>query len=279
MIVFLNGRFIPEEKATVSILDRGFLYGDGLFETVRVANGKPFRWRQHLERLWSGLEFLKIHLSFTPAQLSAAAEGLIQRNEMPEALLRLNVSRGVGLRGYSMRGANRPTVTMTLHEVPSSPRGRRLVTARVRLVTSDPLARFKTCNKLPQILARAEAEAAGADEALLLNQEGWAVEGSSSNLFWIENGSLLTPPLSSGALPGVTRAIVFDFCRELGLECREANASVSQILESEGSFLTLSSLGLVEASHLDNRPLQRSPLTGRLSVAYAELLRTQSIGG
>src|ERR1700674_2107993 len=108
MIVFLNGQFVPEEQAVVSVFDRSFLYGDGLFETMRIFRGKPFRWQQHLERLQGGAEFLNVVLPFPADALRAFAEQLISANQMPDSLLRLTLSRGIGQRGYSPKGAERP---------------------------------------------------------------------------------------------------------------------------------------------------------------------------
>ena len=280
MIVFLNGQFIPEERARISIFDRGFLYGDGLFETLRVAQGRPFRFEQHLKRFWAGMEFLKLELPFSSKELTVIATELVQRNEVREALLRLVVSRGAGPRGSSSRGAGPSSVVMSLHTAPvidaEVPRGWRLETSSVRLTTAEPLSLFKTCNKLRQIVARAEADAVGADEALLLNAEGWAVEGTSSNLFWIQDGTVFTPPLSSGALPGITRAAIFEICHRLGLPCQETYIRVEQLLVSEGIFLTLSSLGVVAASQLDNRPLEHSTTADRIRDTYSELLLSET---
>src|SRR6185503_10796529 len=193
MIVFVNGEFVPEEKAVVSVFDRSFLYGDGLFETLRVCSGRLFRWKQHLERLQRGTDFLGLRLPFAPSDLREFADQLIQRNGHPEAVLRVVLSRGAGPRGYSLKGAERPMLVMSLHPIqpldPPKPPCWRLTTSSLRIACGDPLAHFKTCNKLPQILARAEAEAAGADEALLLNSEGEVAEAASSNLFWIERES------------------------------------------------------------------------------------------
>src|SRR5258705_7895212 len=118
MIVFLNGRFVPEKDAVVSIHDRCFLYGDGLFETLRIYNGKPFRWAQHLERLKCGARFLKIELPFPLEEIRESAGILIEQNQQPEAILRMTLSRGVGVRGYSTRGAKKPFLVMTLHPAP-----------------------------------------------------------------------------------------------------------------------------------------------------------------
>lgn len=280
MFIFLNGRLVPEEQAVVSVLDRGFLYGDGLFESMLVRNGVPFRWDQHLERLRLGAEFLKLRPPFAPVELRRFVEQLVTANQCPDALLRLTLSRGIGPRGYSPAGADRPTIVMSIHPLPSPALGPlpgwRLVTASFRLPAGERLAQFKTCNKLPQILARAEADAAGAEEALLLNTDGLVVEASSSNLFWIADGGICTPPLASGILAGVTRAVVEKLCEGLVLPVREKTITRDALLETDGVFLSLSSVGIAEAISLDRRELRRSPLTSNLRKAYTALVNEET---
>jgi len=275
MIVFLNGQFVPEEQALVSVFDRSFQYGDGLFETMRVFRGIPFRWAQHFERLERGAQFLKIDLPFPPAALRNFAAELIARNSLPESLLRLTLSRGVGPRGYSPNGAQRPSLVMSLHPAPvldfENPPRWRLAVSSFRLPANEPLAQFKTCNKLPQILARAESDQAGADEALILNTEGCVVEASSSNLFWIDSGHVCTPPLAAGVLPGVTRAVVLELCTALGLAVGHTGITPETLAQTDGVFLSLSSIGIAEAMSLDGRPLRLSPEVGRIHKAYGEL--------
>jgi aminodeoxychorismate lyase len=288
--IFLNGRFVPEEHAVVSVLDRGFLYGDGLFETMRIFNGKPFRWAQHLERLRRGAEFLKIKTPFSSETLRDFAGELIAKNQMPDALLRVTLSRGIGVRGYSPKGAETPTFVMSLHPAPArsgpveaggkrgdSPPRWKLIISSHRLPANEPLAQFKTCNKLPQILARAEADAAGADEALLLNTDGFVVEGASSNLFWIEQNTICTPPLASGVLPGVTRAVVSEICQMLSLKINEANIRAEELKKADGIFVSLSSFGIVEAASLNGEDCQQSPLPARILRAYLDLLEEERI--
>lgn len=291
MIVFLNGQFVPEAEATVSVFDRSFLYGDGLFETMRVANGKPFRWSQHLDRLERGAEFLGIKLPFAQEAFGGFAAELVAKNDTPEALLRLTLSRGVGVRGYSPKGADAPTVVMTLHPfgAPNSDSGSsgrdgsqtgtpirwRARTASFHLPANEPLAKFKTCNKLAQILARAEAEAAGADEALLLNTDGFVVEGASSNLFWIERGTVCTPPLASGILAGVTREVVRELCDRLLLPCREATVRPAELVRADAAFLSLSSHGVVALTEIDGTTLASSPVVAQLHQAYLAQVRAE----
>ena len=273
MIVFLNGKFVPEEQALVSVFDRAFLYGDGLFETMRVVNGKPFRWWDHMERLRKGGDFLGIKIPFGCKSLEKFAAELIAQNKMPDALMRLTVSRGIGPRGYSPKGADKPTLVMTMHPAPNKPAlPWKLHIASQRLPASDKLAQFKTANKLAQVLARAEADAAGADEALLLNTDGHVVEGASSNLFWIEGKTVCTPPLTDGLLAGVTRAVTMEICQSLSLSLAERAVTPEQLRRADGVFLTLSSIGVAEATALDGSPLATSPIAADIHRAYEKLL-------
>ena len=280
MLIFLNGKFVPEERAVVSIFDRGFLYGDGLFETLRISHGQPFRWTQHMERLQHGAEFLKIKLPFPPAALREFAAKLIAKNKMPESLLRLTLSRGIGERGYSPKGATRPTLAMTLHPAPGAPASGtarwKLITASLRLPVADPLARFKTANKLAQVLARAHADEAHADEALLLNTAGHVAETTSGNIFWTERGAVCTPPLDTGVLPGVTRAVVLEICRKLDLPAREKKVFPSRLAKADGVFVSLTSRGIVEVAALDGKKVSASPLVKKLRAAYEALVEKET---
>lgn len=279
MLVFLNGKFVSEEKAVISVFDRSFLYGDGLFETMRIVNGKPFRWGQHMQRLSQGADFLKIKLPFSSPQLLAFALELITKNQMPDSLLRLTLSRGIGASGYSPKGAGKPALVMFLRAAPkitAKPPQWKLITSAFRLPANDSLAHFKTCNKLPQVLARAEAYAAGADEALLSNTSGFLAEGASSNLFWIKSGVVCTPPLKAGILTGITRAVVFEIASRLTIPVREKNIRLKEFSRADGVFLSLSSFGIVEAKSLDEKNLKKSPLTGHIADTYKQLLTDSS---
>lgn len=279
MLVFLNGQFVPENQAVVSVFDRGFLYGDGLFEGIRVFNGKLFRWRQHLERFQHGANFLRIAVPFSAEATGEFAKRLIAENQMPNSLLRLTLSRGIGARGYSPKNAERPTLVMATYPMPaiepSNPPAWRVIISSFRLPAGEPLARFKNLNKLPQVLARAEADAEGADEALLVNSDGHVVEGSTSNLFWIRNDTVCTPPLPSGILPGVTRATVLELCAKAGTDVREENITSGELHEMDGALLSMSSNGIAEIALMNGKPLKRSPIAKKLSEAYWDTVRTE----
>jgi branched-chain amino acid aminotransferase len=274
MIVYLNGRFVPEERAMVSVFDRGFLYGDALFEAILVTRGRPFRWREHMERLQRGVDFLQLTVPFTHDELLQGALRLIGRNKMPECIMRLSITRGITARGYSPKNAIRPAVVMTLHPAPvinKMPRWH-VITASFRLPANDPLTGFKTANKLPQVLARSEADAANAQEAILLNTAGHLAEGTTSNLFWIKSGGVCTPPLPAGPLPGVTRGLVLDLCVKMRIKCKERKARPHELRQADGAFLTMTSMGIVEIESLDGRKMKQSPLVKTLWTEYANLL-------
>jgi branched-chain amino acid aminotransferase len=279
MIVYLNGQFVPEAAATVSIFDRSFQYGDGLFETIRFANGKPFHWEPHLERLAHGAGFLGIRLPFDSPKLAAAARELVRLNGTPEGMLRITLSRGIGQRGYSPTNADHPVLAMSLHPtepMPAAPRSWRLHTSSFRLPDHNPLAICKTANKLIQVMARAVAETGGAEEALLLNTRGEVCETSSGNLFWIMNRRLHTPPADAGLLPGVTRSVVLDLAPRLGLTVAESRIDLPAFMTVEGAFVTLSSLGIVEVAAVDGTPMATSPHTRSLSRAYQDLFHSET---
>jgi aminodeoxychorismate lyase len=274
MLVFLNGQFMPEAQAVVPINDRGFMYGDGLFETVRVVNNRPFCLAQHLERLARGAAFLKIKCPFTPEALQDFAGQLIGKNKMPDAILRVVLTRGPGERGYTPGAGGKPTVVMSLHAAAPLENTIQwsLATLSFRVSATDPLAAFKTMNKLTQVLARMEAIEKGADEALLLNTKGEAAETASGNLFWVSRDRVCTVPTACGALPGVTRAVVLEICQTLGLPTDQRVIKPGALRNSEGIFITQSALGIVPVTTLDGEPVAASPLTDQIRRAYCKML-------
>lgn len=268
MQTFLNGRFIPEAQALVPITDRGFLYGDGLFEAMRVRNGSPRFWSRHLARFQSGAHYLKISLPWPADELHTFALKLVQQNALPEATLRLTLTRGSGSRGYSPKGAENPTLVMTLHPVPQAPPSLTLATASLRVPTRDPLAQLKSGNKLRQVLARAEAEARGAEEALILNSDGCVAETAASNLFWLAGGAVCTPPVADGALAGVAREVLLEICHRRNIPARELHLKPEELRRMGGVFLTNSVSGIIPVSELDGVVLNQSPFVTELQAIF-----------
>jgi branched-subunit amino acid aminotransferase/4-amino-4-deoxychorismate lyase len=276
MIVFLNGNFLSESEAVVSINDRGFLLGDGLFETMRVVNSRPFRMAQHLERMTRGLDFLKVTIPYTPKELQKFAVELIERNQQPDSILRVTVTRGSGPRGYSPQNAGTPTVAMTLSLLPETnpdePLQWSLVTSPFRVPASDPISSYKSTSRILNILARGEAEARGADEALLLNTNGEAAEAAGGNMFWVYREQICTVPTGRGVLPGITRAVVLEICQALGLTTNKRVIKPEMLRNAEGIFITNSALGIVPVVSFDGEPVAPSPLVDQIATAYNEML-------
>jgi branched-subunit amino acid aminotransferase/4-amino-4-deoxychorismate lyase len=276
MIVFLNGDFLPESEAVISINDRGFLLGDGLFETIRVVNSRPFRMAQHLERMTRGLNFLKITPSFTPKELQKFAVDLVERNKLPDSILRVTITRGVGPRGFSPKASGPPTMAMTLSALPATnpdePLQWSLVTSPFRVPASDPISSYKSTSRILNILARAEAESRGADEALLLNTNGEAAEAAGGNMFWVYREQICTVPTGRGVLPGITRAVVLEICQALGLPTNKRVIKPEMLRNAEGIFITNSALGIVPVVSFDGEPVAPSPLVDQIATAYNEML-------
>jgi branched-chain amino acid aminotransferase len=276
MTIFLNGEFVPELQAVVPINDRGFMYGDGLFETMRVVNGRPFRMAQHLERLTRGADFLKIKCPFTSKALQDFARQLIEQNQMPEAILRVVLTRGPGERGYTPEAGGTPTLAMSLHLAPpcdvENPVCWSLITSSIRIPAGDPMASFKTMNKLTHVVARMEAVEKGADEALLVNTNGEAAEAASGNLFWMSGGGVCTVPTDSGALPGITRAVVLEICQSLGIPAGQRVIQPGALRNCEGIFITQSVFGIVPVIAIDGKSVAPSPRVDQIRRAYCEML-------
>jgi branched-chain amino acid aminotransferase len=274
MIVFLNGHFLPEAQAVIPVNDRSFLLGDGLFETIRVVNGRPFRMAQHLERMTRGADFLKIKPPFTPNELEKFAGQLIEQNQMSDAILRMTLTRGPGERGYSPKNTGTPTVVMTLHSAPPSenPVEWNLVTSSFHIPATDPLSSFKTTSKILHVMARAEAAGKGADEALLINTNGEVAETAGGNLFWVYQDKICTVPTGRGVLPGITRAVVLEICQTLGLQVNKRVIKPEALRNSEGIFVTQSALGIVPVVSFDGEPVAPSPLVDQIAQAYNEML-------
>jgi aminodeoxychorismate lyase len=257
--VFLNGSIVPAEDARVPLTDRGLWYGDGLFETIRALEGRPCFWERHISRLTEGARFLRIALPQSPESLKQAVVELLRANATTDAVVRVMLTRGTGARGYSPRGADSPTLAMTVHARMLPAAALTLRTASMRVAAGDVLARFKTANKLVSVLARAEAEDNGADEALLLNTDGYLAEAAACNVFWISAGRIYTPPLAAGALSGVMRSVLLETQRQEGDPVVEQLATPADVRVSEGMFLTNSTQGVIPVTRWDGQAMPQPP--------------------
>ena len=279
-VAFLNGGFSSASMARISAGDRGFLYGDGLFETIRVHDARPFLWEWHMMRFTDGAVSLGIALPQTTESLLGNVHELIRRNSMSESVMRIALSRGVGGRGYGVTGEEQPTLLITQHLLPPTPaKPLSLVSTSARVAVDDPLAKLKSANKLGSILAKREATAQGADDGFILNSDGNVTEASSANLFWVEDGTLRTPPVSDGVLPGITRRLVIGLVSALGQAVREESVASDRLQQADAVFVTSAATGIVAVGQVDGAALGAHPLVGQLQDAYdAELARHAAAG-
>jgi branched-chain amino acid aminotransferase group I len=252
--VFLNGRFVERREAAVPALDRGLLYGYGLFETMRSYGGRVFRLEGHYRRLSEGAAVLDLPPALTLDELRATVDALLESNGLADAYLRLTISAGPA----PDDGGASPSVLLVARPLSGYPpdlyqRGMAAVTSATRRNEASPLSRVKSLNYLDNLLAREEARRKGADEAILLNTRGFAAEGSASNVFLVSDGRLLTPGLDSGVLPGITRAAVLELAQEAGIACAEGEVEATTLAGAAEAFLTNSIMGVMPLTRLDGR--------------------------
>jgi len=276
----INSRLVSLAEARVSVLDRSFLYGDGIFETLRVRQGRPFRWDSHFDRLLAAATFVGITLPHTSTELRAQASELIARNSAEDSVLRIHLSRGEGSRGYSPRGANRPTLVLTTHpapvRAPGGPAEWNVIVAPWRIAGSDVLGRFKTANRLLNVMARKAADETDADEALLLNTRGEVCSAAAANLFWIEQGRLFTPPEQAGVRAGVTRQVILELAEQHGEPAGEQDCSQERLRQAQAVFLTQSAQGVVRVRSISGEVMPGRELVNRWQSAYQQALHAET---
>jgi branched-chain amino acid aminotransferase len=266
-LVHLHGKLVPAEGASISIHDRGFLLGDGLFETMRAYGGRPAFLGEHLARLRHGCDALRIPF---PDDLPARVAETLAAHGAPDCAVRVTLTRGPGGRGASPRGSGPPTVLVALAPIPYSDdlyeRGLRVVVSRIPRAPS-PDAALKTTNYLANVMARLEADDAGADEALFADAEGRLLEATQANLLVVRGGELATPPLGA-ILPGVTRAKLLALAPEAGLRPVERPLTRADLADADEAMLCASVLEVAPLAQLDGRPVRRGPVAQKLRALY-----------
>jgi branched-chain amino acid aminotransferase len=278
--IYVNGRFVPAEEASISVFDHGFLYGDGVFEGIRVYDGNVFRLRQHVERLYYSARCILLSIPLTPEEMSLAIVETVRRRGVPNQYVRAVVSRGAGDLGLDPRLCKHPSViiiadTIALYPEQMYTQGLELVTVATRRTPSwalDP--RIKSLNYLNNILAKLEAQQAGVEEAVMLNAEGYVAECTADNIFVIRQGQLLTPATATGALLGVTRDSVLDIAHDLGITCEETFLTRYDLYTADECFMTGTGAEIVPVIRIDRRQIGTGvpgPLTNQVRQAFAKL--------
>ncbi|HCL92442.1 MAG TPA: branched-chain-amino-acid transaminase [Verrucomicrobiota bacterium] len=259
MKIYIDGKFYNERDAKISVFDHGLLYGDGLFEGIRAYQGRIFKLKEHIDRLHCSARSILLRLPLTSRELTAAIIATCRQNRLRDAYIRLVVTRGIGTLGLNPNRCKRPSVIIiagkiTLYPAAFYERGMEIITVpTTRNLHSALNPAIKSLNYLNNVLAKIEANNGGCEEAIMLNAEGFVAECTGDNLFIVKDGRLLTPPLSAGALYGITRQVVMELAAETGRKAIESNLTRYDLFNADECFLTGTAAELVPVVKIDGR--------------------------
>jgi branched-chain amino acid aminotransferase len=280
--IYIDGKFYPEAKAKVSVFDHGLLYGDGIFEGIRFYDGRVFRLEEHIERLWDSAHSICLDIPMSKREMTEAVLETIRQNDLRDGYIRLLVTRGVGDLGLDPRRCKRASVIIITATIALYPReiyqkGLSIVTCATRRTSPSALnPAVKSLNYLNNVMARIEANLAGADEALMLNDAGNVAECTADNVFIIKRGQIFTPPITAGALRGITRAVIFEIAAELGIKILEANITRHDVFVADECFLTGTAAEVIPVIKVDGRPIgngKPGTITARMIARFREMTR------
>jgi branched-chain amino acid aminotransferase len=282
MKIFIDGKFYSERDAKISVFDHGLLYGDGIFEGIRAYHGCVFKLKEHIDRLFYSAKAILLEIPMSPEKISQAVIETCRVNKLRDGYVRLLVTRGVGTLGLNPKGCARPSVIIIAGKIQLYPqelyaRGMDIVTVpTTRNLHSALNPAIKSLNYLNNILAKIEANNAGVEEAVMLNTEGFVSECTGDNLFIIKNSELQTPPLSAGALYGITRQTVIELAREAGLKVSEPNLTRYDLFNADECFLTGTGAEIMPVIKIDGRVIGKGKpgsLTRKLVEDYHALTK------
>jgi branched-chain amino acid aminotransferase len=280
--IYIDGKFYSEANAKVSVFDHGLLYGDGIFEGIRFYNGRVFRLEEHLERLWNSARSICLDIPMTRQEMTKALLETIRQNHLRDGYVRLVVTRGVGNLGLNPEQCKNPSViiivaTIALYHEDFYRKGLSIVTVATR--RSNPASlnpAVKSLNYLNNVMARIEANLSGADEALMLNDAGNVAECTADNVFIIKHGQIFTPPITAGALRGITRSVVFDIGAEFDIKVIEADFTRHDIFVADECFLTGTAAEIIPVVKADGRLIgngKPGAITMRIIARFREMTR------
>jgi branched-chain amino acid aminotransferase len=282
MKIFIDGKYVNERDAKISVFDHGLLYGDGIFEGIRAYNGRVFKLKEHIDRLFCSAKAIMLELSMSHSELMRATVETCRKNKLRDAYIRLIVTRGVGTLGLNPRTCKKPSViiiagTIQLYPPEFYAKGLTIITVpTTRSLHSALNPAIKSLNYLNNILAKIEANNGGCEEAVMLNAEGFVAECTGDNLFIVKNGDLFTPPLSAGALYGITRQTVIELAQAAGLKVSEPNLTRYDLFNADECFLTGTGAELIPVVKIDGRVIgggKPGALTRKLVADYHTLTK------
>jgi len=278
MLIYVDGKIVPKEDAKVSVVDHGFLYGDGIFEGIRVYDGNVFRLEEHVERLYESAKTIALAIPLTSEELTQATLDTVAANGMRDAYIRLVISRGPGDLGIDPYNCPKPSVVIIVGSITLYPEelystGIALVTSSVPRIPTQCLdPRIKSLNYLNNIMAKIEARQVGALEALMLNFNGRVAECTADNIFMFKNGELETPDLMQGALGGITRAAVLELAAAAGIPARETVLGLHDFYNSDECFLTGTGAEVMPVVSIDGRTIGDGK-PGKMTLEMLERFR------
>lgn len=279
MLIYIDGEFLPKAEAKVSVFDHGLLYGDGVFEGIRSYNGRVFKLDEHLERLYDSAKSIMLQIPMPIETMKERVLETLRLNHLTEAYIRLVVTRGVGDLGLDPDKCPTPSIIIIADKIALYPpkfyeEGLEIVTVSIRRNYAEAInPRIKSLNYLNNILAKIEGKQAGAEEVLMLNAEGYVVECSGDNIFWIKNEVLVTPPVHMGILEGVTRNSVIDLAREAGMRVEERVFTRHDLYIADEIFLTGTAAEVIPVVKVDQRVIgdgQPGKVTQKLIAAFRQ---------
>ena len=281
--IFLNGKIVEGTDSHLSTVDRGFLYGDGLFETIRTYNKKPFRLEDHVVRLSNSARFLEIPFNYTVQQISEILEELLIRNDLNNAYVRMTLSRGAGVNGFFPAEKCAPTFIVCTKPLVSYPlslyeTGMLLITSSIHRSTTCPISNHKTLNFLTNYIIKKEAMERAAHDAIILNTNDYVTECTVSNIFIVEGRTVLTPSINACILPGITRKVVLELCKAKDISISEEFFNLKKVLGADEVFVTNSIIEIMPVSRIDGKPIGKSipgTITKLLQNEYRALTRFQ----
>jgi branched-chain amino acid aminotransferase len=280
-LIYIDGEFYPKSEAKISVFDHGLLYGDGVFEGIRAYNGIVFKLTEHVARLFQSAHALMLEIPSTREAIIEAVLETLRKNKMKDAYIRLVVTRGVGDLGLDPRKCPKATIivipgAIILHGNDAKEKG---ITALISWVRRHPVDatshEIKSLNYLNSVMAKIEANAAGVDEAICLDKNGFVAEGVGENIFIVKNGKLFTPPVCSGALPGITAQVITKLAAELGVEVIESNITPYQLFNADEVFFTGTAAEIVPIREVNKRQIgngKPGPITKELIFAFQKVV-------
>jgi branched-chain amino acid aminotransferase len=286
--IYIDGKFYSKSQAKISVYDHGLLYGDGVFEGIRAYDNVVFRLKEHIKRLYESAHTIMLQIPMTQEKMIEAVLTTLRKNKLKDSYIRLVVTRGVGDLGLDPRKCPKATIIIIAHPMialHSKEQKEKGITAMVTWVKRDPVDatshEVKSLNYLNSILAKIESNVAGVDEAICLDKTGFVCEGVAENVFIVEGSEVITPPTSTGALPGITRRAVMELAEKLGYSVAERNVTPNELFTADEVFLTGTAAEITPVREVNRRAIgagRIGPVTKKLLAEFSKMVRDPKNG-